>query len=381
MKQASAARPATALQLYQNSIDATTVIDTRNNYTSIISSSDDAGTGGPLAPSSVLLSPVISLLQTLNDTTGNTSPSLPSSPDIPKWLYLGPTAGRVTEIVGEAGTGKTQLCLSLCISLVLPPIVRIGQENKMARFDKNHGVPQKLQAIYICMGESAGVAASQIAKRLAQMALARRKIKIKNDGQMRDEHQFVHNILQRIQTKCIYNTEQFLELLHELPIILEQENSNFFKTGVIVLDSIAGLYRTREEVATNHDDKYFYSNRSRDLFYISSQLKKISKQYGVNIVVVNQVTMNGSGRNVPCLGLSWSYCVNERYMLTRVENESIQVDNDSQNSPHDKTIDVRRRKRRRNNRCIQLLASSQWLCQDVSVAAFDIEECGAVLLK
>lgn len=417
----AAVRPVTALQLYRNNLDATTTAvchqnqnKNRNNshqhqYDCHVNDTKNQGrTEGPLSLYWLLSAPVIPmLLQIPKSNTGGGGGGGEEGSSLPKWLYLGPTTGRVTEIVGEAGTGKTQLCLSLCVSLVLLPIMAITSndtdcissnhdekverrtrkrsllegnnvlqvskdlqpESGSSQQQKNHSNHDvRLQAIYVCMGDSAGVTASQIAKRLHQMTRARwRSTTTNKDKRENENNHDVQNILQRIQTKCIYNTEQLLEFLHDLPIQLEQEHAMSVRTGLIVLDSIANLYRIQEDGSFH--DQYFYSNRSRDLFYISSRLKKISNQYGINIVVVNQVTMNGKGRNVPCLGLSWSCCVNERYMLDR-DSRKVRDGNSNYHS---------NRKDSHSGRNIHLLSSCQYVCcPNVSIAFFEIEECGVV---
>merc|ERR1712150_397727 len=83
----------------------------------------------------------------------------------------------------------------------------------------------------------------------------------------------------------------------------------------------------------------YYVQRSQDLFTIAAQLKYLSDRFSVAIAVLNQVTAtasaaidNGEKRKgidrklvvVPALGLTWSNCVNHRYILSRVKER---VDN------------------------------------------------------
>jgi len=80
----------------------------------------------------------------------------------------------------------------------------------------------------------------------------------------------------------------------------------------------------------------YYVQWSQDLFTIAAQLKYLLDRFGVGIVVLNQVTAIASavidkgekGRGidrklvvVPALGLTWSNCVNHRYVLSRVEEQ------------------------------------------------------------
>jgi len=196
-----------------------------------------------------------------------------------------------------------------------------------------------------------GTSLSQIAHRLQQMAMAQHQSHTSSTSTS-TSNSTTKAILNRIWTRYIPNTEAFHQLLFsELPQLLlkqqqqqQQHNANTDTLGLLVFDSIAGLYRTKEDDNTiNHDEhnnksSMYYAKRSQDLFTIAAQLKYISDQFGVAVVVLNQVTatsskitMNG-GRDtfapiagklslVPALGLTWSNCVNHRYILTRTEEQ------------------------------------------------------------
>ena len=428
-------RPVTALNFYQMILDGhplslRTEDSTekrrdsihRHSITDASSSSSSLHTGAAglsLQKSKqslfVSLSPILPMLMIPIESKSAVSSPLVSVPD---WLYLGPRTGRITEISGEAGTGKTQLGLSLCVSMIhLPWQTRVPKmTDKMyipSKYEEKHeqencggkdgfrkeSLPKKARlcsmnnqdpsisnvmqtrlpvfdsqrqsrgAMYVIMGES--VKPSKIAHRLYQMVSSRwteeQRMDIGSKSGGMEKETFIQNTLQRIQTKCLYNSEQFLEFLdHHLPSILEQEQqSHVAKTGLIVLDSIAGLYRTREDEHRN--DQHYYTHRSKDLFYISSRLKYISDQFGIQIVVINQVTVNGKGIQVPSLGLSWSCCVNDRYMLLRREMGQDFKDN---------TTRVTRTKC--YERRIHLLSSSQW--GQCDAVAFQIEDCGVVMM-
>jgi len=115
-------------------------------------------------------------------------------------------------------------------------------------------------------------------------------------------------------TRFIRNEDEFMELvIEELPILLNQTNA-----GVVVFDSIASMFRSQQDEITR---------RSGNLFVIAAQLKKLSQQYRVPMVVINQVTTKfvtgpSQERHVPSLGLSWANCVNCSYHLERDDQYS-----------------------------------------------------------
>ena len=107
------------------------------------------------------------------------------------------------------------------------------------------------------------------------------------------------------------------------------------RIGLVVLDSIAGLFRLPDGgAAKDRTGAAFFARRSEVLFGLSAQLRKLGDQYGVAFVVANQVTAAGAGgggaggpsgggnATIPALGLSWSNCVNARFALRRSETLS-----------------------------------------------------------
>lgn len=220
----------------------------------------------------------------LEESKENSSriPLLLSSQDEHFTLKLG-----VTEIVGEAGVGKTQIALSTCVSC------SSMRMNKSQAFGKS---------MYVSLGE--GTTQQAIARRLDQMSR----------GRNLEEN----SILQRIITRFVRNQDDFQTFIfHELPTFLNEETD----VGVLVLDSIASMFRISET-----SDESFAINRSGLLFQISAQLKKLSEIYHIPVVVINQVTADFSGKEIkpyrPALGLSWENCVNQSYLLTRRERSS-----------------------------------------------------------
>lgn len=175
-------------------------------------------------------------------------------------------AGGITEVVGASGCGKTQLCLQLCLSL------HVSQPHK--------------GSLYICT-ESAFPTA-----RLAQLCQLSPLAKPKSS-----DHIFIAHCYEFPDLKRTLETQSwFIE----------------HKVGMIVIDSIAGIFRS-----TYTEDKYI--QRAHDMRYLAHYLHDLSIKHNLIIVCTNQVTsaMTYSDKTVPALGLSWSNLVTNRIVLSK----------------------------------------------------------------
>ena len=269
----------------------------------------------------------------------------------------------ITEISGEGGSGKTQICLSLCVTTVMTPLLyphplvssnssgecatggiantSLTTNGSIAQVgiqqsDMNNNGNEYYTAIYVTMGE--GIPTSNIARRLEQMVQAR----------MNDKHDpnRVKDVLSRIGLLSIRNEEEFIEFVEcDLPNLLfeqqqqHQRNNNArrkrTKIGLVAFDGIAGFFRFNDPLFQQSHNPMFHRQRGSKLLQMSSRLRKLSDVYDVPILITNQVTASippivGSGSNsfdtsslnlgqnvVPALGLMWSNCVSTRYILQR----------------------------------------------------------------
>ena len=269
----------------------------------------------------------------------------------------------ITEISGEGGSGKTQICLSLCVTCVMTPLLYphpVASSNSsgecatggiantslttnesiaqvgLQQSDMNNNGNEYYTAIYVTMGE--GIPTSNIARRLEQMVQAR----------MNDKHDpnRVKDVLSRIGLLSIRNEEEFIEFVEcDLPNLLfeqqqqHQRNNNArrkrTKIGLVAFDGIAGFFRFNDPLFQQSHNPMFHRQRGSKLLQMSSRLRKLSDVYDVPILITNQVTASippivGSGSNsfdtsslnlgqnvVPALGLMWSNCVSTRYILQR----------------------------------------------------------------
>lgn len=201
------------------------------------------------------------------------------------------------------------------------------------------------RSVYVTMGE--GLSPAQIAYRLGQMAEA---ASTEPGGSTNTNTNTgsggTNAILRRILTRSVRNEDELLALVrNELPAMLrrgwddEEGVEDGGRIGLVVLDSIAGLFRLPDGgAAKDRTGTAFFARRSEILFGLSAQLRKLGDQYGVAFVVANQVTAAGAGAGgggggggppsgggnatIPALGLSWSNCVNARFALRRSETLS-----------------------------------------------------------
>jgi DNA-repair protein XRCC3 len=197
-----------------------------------------------------------------------------------------PTQG-ITEISGEAGAGKTQICLALALQCSLPE--ELGGLNG--------------STAYLCCGEG-----EFPIRRLQQLT----SVYDTRDDISLSQSQLLSNV--HIE-KC-YSSESIEETITQrLPTMCSNNNIK-----LVIIDSLAGIFRT-EFNATIMSDAV---QRTASLFKISSKLKWLADTFRVAVVVVNQVTASGfnsvlsSGTtHVPALGLAWSHCINSRITLHR----------------------------------------------------------------
>ncbi|KAJ1527887.1 hypothetical protein ONE63_007823 [Megalurothrips usitatus] len=189
----------------------------------------------------------------------------------------------VTELSGQSGCGKTQLCLQLCLSVQYPK----------SQGGLNGG------AVYICTEDTFP------AKRLQQLLHlhpTKRKVWTCNKVCLPKfgDNIFIEHVADVTgMRQCV---------LGRLPKLLSHH-----RIKLIVIDSVAGVFRSCYD---NNEMK----SRADDMRTIGGQLHKIASQSKICIICTNQVTASdGAERCVPALGLAWSNLVTMRIQLHRLE--------------------------------------------------------------
>ncbi|KAF3786449.1 DNA repair XRCC3-like protein [Nymphaea thermarum] len=209
-------------------------------------------------------------------------------PNLDRFLAGGIPCRSITELVGENGAGKTQLCLQLLLHSQLPP-------------------SPSASAFYISSEPPLPL------RRLQQLADS---FLLRLPPSSRPSTPLDNIFLHSVQT-----ADDLLSLLLRLDPILP-------RLRLLVIDSIAALFRSEFETSSTD-----LVRRSNLFFRIAGKLKAQASRFGFAVVVANQVgdvigeeTGGGggcrplvtSGRRVcPALGLSWANCVNTRLFLSR----------------------------------------------------------------
>ncbi len=148
----------------------------------------------------------------------------------------------VTEFYGEFGSGKTQICHTLCVSAQLP----VDQ----------HGLEGS--ALYI------DTESTFRPERIAQIARAR--------------DQDIESVLNNIHIAKIYNASHLELIVRAMGGLIQQNN-----VRLVIVDSIISLHRA-EFVGRGT-----LSERQQKLNAIMHRLKRVAEIYNVAVVITNQV--------------------------------------------------------------------------------------------
>lgn len=226
----------------------------------------------------------------------------------------------ITEIVGEAGCGKTQCCLVLSLHNHLS--INLG--GLKGKYIYNYTTVILINILELDIGACAYLSCGEgefPIRRLSQLALV---------------YQKKYNIpasefLSNIHIEQCSDSENILDTIaSKLPEMCQKLN-----VTLIIIDSLAGAIRCEYDPRSSKEMK----DRTSKLFSFASTLKRLSDAYRVAIVVVNQVTDGGfsekqesldllrnndntflSNSTIPALGLAWSHCINTRIMLRKDDN-------------------------------------------------------------
>ncbi|XP_076464166.1 DNA repair protein XRCC3-like [Babylonia areolata] len=193
----------------------------------------------------------------------------------------------LTEVTGESGTGKTQLCLQLCLTVQLPP---------------SHGGLGG-GAIYIS----------------TEGAFPNRRM-----NQMAQHFSRQHcSVLKRSVMDCVLlehvaDLEGLKDCLQrKLPMAVSRRG-----VKLVVVDSVTALFRC-------DSDSHSLVGRAKQLAALAMALRRLADQHSVAVVCVNQVTANmskvsdGPGplrQSIPALGLVWADHVTCRLLMSRRED-------------------------------------------------------------
>lgn len=187
----------------------------------------------------------------------------------------GVDVGSITEIFGESGSGKTQLCMQLALNCALPVELR-GLNGEVC---------------YISTDKHLST------KRLAQMA-----------NSLATKHNVNIPFLDKIIVTEFNTTEELSLFIAKLPALLK-EASNI---RLIIIDSIAGVYRYE----TN------YIERATDMRFTVQELERLADIYNFAIVTTNHITSLPqlfSSDSIASCGIAWDNLVVTKIKLQKTE--------------------------------------------------------------
>jgi RecA/RadA recombinase len=186
--------------------------------------------------------------------------------------------GAITEIHGEAGSGKTQLLMQLSAR---NPHTTLYLYSESGRFPS---------------------------ERLVDMATT-------NEPQTSAD-----NVLDRIlverRRSVLGSPAAVLRFLRgPFQKLLEQRP----QLNLLILDSIAAVVRH----AYDYQQRGALAKRARWMFRFVNTLRQLMRDYyPFAVVISNQVAQRADGQLVPALGFTWTQCLNTRIRLNRVAKTS-----------------------------------------------------------
>ncbi|XP_028838362.1 DNA repair protein RAD51 homolog 4 isoform X2 [Denticeps clupeoides] len=195
------------------------------------------------------------------------------NPSLDKLLDSGLYTGEITELSGGPGSGKTQVCFGVAVNI-------------SCRL--KHGV------LYI--DTSGGMSAG----RLLQMVQAQ----IPGAAEQMAA-------LQRIHVYKALDAFSLLACLQEWRAAGLQLMSAGSSVKAVLVDSLSALF--------SHLVGGRQSNGMSMMMQVAGELKLLSKDFGVAVLVTNHVTRDSSGVLKSGLGHSWSHVPHNRVLLQKVE--------------------------------------------------------------
>jgi RAD51-like protein 1 len=249
-------------------------------------------------------------------------------PTLDKQLQGGFPVGAITEIVGRAGVGKTQLSQQLCVLAAISGrggSIYIDTENKMS----------VLRLKEIANERNCG------RKRGAREAFSANKTDPADQ------------VLENVTVHSMLSTQELMYALERLEAEINQRNSEAENSGsqnsrcvdrlpvkLIIIDSIAAPIRRDYDLMTSASAKPSSETssiqRATAIFQIARKLKQLADDHRLAVVAVNQVGAGGSsfgetgqrndtldmneGEVTASLGTAWQYCISTRIALEHEED-------------------------------------------------------------
>ena len=240
--------------------------------------------------------------------------------------------GTISEIVGRAGTGKSQLLMQLCVvaarfnqgsiyidtenKLSLSRLFQIADTRALAKLvSANHSVDVIVDDNFVCAG-------------LSGKKYKHESVQCRGDAKY--SYKDATEVLENTTVYSPGSTSELASIINRIEEEILQRNQEALDSGtkfpvrLIVLDSIAAP--VRRDFGSDSAPQ-----RVSSLMQIAQTLKRLADQLQVAVVVVNQVGLekdlksskrtNGSDYVAvrAALGTSWHHCLSTRLLI---EHES-----------------------------------------------------------
>ncbi|KAI8823357.1 RecA bacterial DNA recombination protein [Fimicolochytrium jonesii] len=201
------------------------------------------------------------------------------------------SAGKVTEVCGPPGLGKTQIGMQACVNVQLPEV--LGGAGGEALYVDTEG--------------------SFIIERVAEIAAAAERLMATDPRAADIPPPPVSTLLSRIHILRIHSPTAQVALTHQLPSFLSTHRN----IKLIIIDSIAFHFRQ----AFSQADMPL---RARLLNTTAQTLRRCAEEFTCAVVVMNQMTTKvggemGTGEGdavlVPALGATWGHACTNRVIL------------------------------------------------------------------
>lgn len=215
--------------------------------------------------------------------------------DLDAWLNGGIPVGFLTEFYGEAGTGKTQFCLQLCVNVQKPQsLAGFGGE---ALFIDGEGCFRPNRLFQIANGALASWT-NELTPKEKERGL------IDENGQSLT----VESVLEHIHLLRIHSPQQLtVAILNRLESFL----SCHPKIRLVVLDGMSYQLRFMENVKG-------YKDRTDVITLIVQLLRRLADEKWISFVITNQISDDFvTKEKKPALGERWSRTCSYKFYLER----------------------------------------------------------------
>ncbi|KAG7389920.1 DNA repair protein RAD51 [Phytophthora pseudosyringae] len=185
----------------------------------------------------------------------------------------------LSEFVGTAGIGKSQVAMTLAVVCAMD-----YPDNGVMFFDVEHNFS---------------------AKRLLQIAMTR--IKLTHAGQEADINELAATVIKRIRVMRVNSIAAFTAKLKEM-----EDAMHSLRINLIIIDCVTTLFQKADDLT--------HAQRQHQMLRMARNLKLFADTYQAFVVVTNRATtVEGEGGlyTNPQLGDSWAHCVTTRFIMER----------------------------------------------------------------